>query len=179
MMPDRSSTLQRAVGTRALPSKRVSVSPDKLPIILLGSFDDALRGGAPSAEGRNEGAVLAAQDHYVRVRLVEVVVELGKPELFHLFSSPVRHQEEGSATRGVGRRSPPDPPARTAVGAHPRSARPPPRAPLLRSDPPPCRAGPFAPLSCGGRPPSLAFPRVHLLAASWLVATHSRRWARS
>ena len=72
------------LGTRALPSKRVSVSPDKLPIILLGSFDDALRGGAPCAEGRNEGAVLAAQHHYVWVRLVKVIVELWKPALFYL-----------------------------------------------------------------------------------------------
>ena len=43
------------LGTRALLTKRVSVSPDKLPIILLGSLDDALRGGTPYAEGRNEG----------------------------------------------------------------------------------------------------------------------------
>ena len=128
-------------------------------------------------EGCHERAVLAAQDHYVWVRVVEVVVELGEQQLFHLSSSPFRHKEEGSATRGVGRGFPPDPPARTAAGARPGSARLPPRAPLPRSDPRPCRLGPFAPLSCGGRSHSLACSRVHLVA-SWLVP-HSRRWARS
>jgi hypothetical protein len=39
---------------------------------------------APSrAEGRHERAVLAAQDHYVWVRLVEVVVELGEERYFY------------------------------------------------------------------------------------------------
>jgi len=67
-----------------LTKKRVSVSPDKLPIILLGGFDDTLLGGTPRAEARHERAVLAAQDNYVRVRLLEVVVALGKPEPFPL-----------------------------------------------------------------------------------------------
>jgi hypothetical protein len=63
-----------------------SISLDELPIVLLGGFDDALPGETTCAEGCHEGAVLAAQSHYVWVRLVEVVVELGKPELFRLYS---------------------------------------------------------------------------------------------
>jgi hypothetical protein len=58
-------------------AKRAGMSPDKLPIISLSGFDDALLGGTPCAEGSHERAVLATQDHYVWVRLVEVVVELG------------------------------------------------------------------------------------------------------
>jgi hypothetical protein len=68
----------------AFTAKRVRMSPDKLLVILFSSFDDALSGGTPRAEGCHEGAILTAQNHYVWVRLVEVVVELGKPELLHL-----------------------------------------------------------------------------------------------
>ena len=53
----------------------------QLPIVLLGSFNDALLGCASGAEGGHQGVVLAAQDHYVGVGLVQVVVELGKVEL--------------------------------------------------------------------------------------------------
>jgi hypothetical protein len=60
------------------------VSLDKLPTILLSGFEDALLGGTPCAESCHERAVLAAQDHYVWIRLVEEVVELGKAELFYL-----------------------------------------------------------------------------------------------
>ena len=145
----------------------VRVVPDPLPDPTSNSGADATMPSISLALSATWvcSAVLAAQDHYVWVRVVEVVVELGKEQLFHLSSSPFRHKEEGSATRGVGRGFPPDPPARTAAGVRPGSARPPPRAPLPRSDPPPCRAGPFAPLSCGGWSPSLACPRVHIAAS--------------
>ena len=90
------------------------MSPDKLLVIFLSGFDDALSGGTRRAEGCHEGVVLTAQDNYVRARLVEVVAERGKPELLHL--SSFRHLEE-SATRVVGRRSPPGRRARKAAGA--------------------------------------------------------------
>src|SRR5215212_5853133 len=170
--PGLSAPLSVAVSSN---SRKVRVGLEQPPVVLLGGLHDALPGSPSRAEGGHERAFLAAQDHYVWVRLVYVVDELGEQQLFHLSSSPFRHKEEGSATRGVGRGFPPDPPARTAAGARPGSARPPPRAPLPRSDPRPCRLGPFAPLSCGGRSHSLACPRVHLVA-SWLVP-HSRRWA--
>ncbi len=38
--------------------------------------------------GSHKRAVLTTRDHYVRVRLVVVVVELGKPEFFHLSLAP-------------------------------------------------------------------------------------------
>jgi hypothetical protein len=85
----------------ARPSELV-MSPDKLLVILLSGFDDALYGGTRRAEGCHEGVVLTAQDNYVRARLVEVVAERGKPELLHLSSFRFRHPEE-SATRVVGR----------------------------------------------------------------------------
>ena len=51
------------------------------PIVFLRGLDDSLLGGAPGAEGCRERVVLTTQDHYVRVRLVYVVVKLGKEEL--------------------------------------------------------------------------------------------------
>jgi hypothetical protein len=73
----------RAQALLALPTKRVSMRLDKFPVILPGGFDDALSGGPTCAEGCHEQAVLAAQDCYFWVRLVKVVVEPGKPVLFH------------------------------------------------------------------------------------------------
>src|SRR3712207_4048821 len=140
------------------------MSLHKPTLILISGCDDALLGGTPRAEGSHKRAVLAPEDRQVRVRLVEVVAELGKSELFHLACSSFGRQE-GSATRGVGRRPPPGPPARTAAACRPQSARPPPRALLPRNDPPPCRPGPCAALSCGALAPSLACPRVRLAAS--------------
>src|SRR5687768_2376745 len=87
-----------------------SMSLDELPIILPGGFIDALSGGAHCAEGCHERAVLAAQENYVWIRLVDVVVELGKPELFHLLLSPPtreRHQGLGGeiSSRSSGQNS--------------------------------------------------------------------------
>src|SRR5215208_4190371 len=161
-----SAALSVAVSSKA---QKVRVGLHQPPVVLLGGLYDALLSSPSYAEGGHERTVLAAQDHYVRVRLVKVVVERGKAELFHLSSFCFRDPEE-SATRVEGRRSPPAPPARTADSVDPESARPRLRTLLPRSDPPPCRAGPFAPLSCSGRSPSLACPRVHL-AASWLETT--------
>src|SRR5919112_6776848 len=76
----------------------LSMRLDKFPIILPGSFNDALSGGPTCAEGCHERAVLAAQDCYFWVRLVKVVVELGKPVLFHpqlLLSRPRRERHQG------------------------------------------------------------------------------------
>jgi hypothetical protein len=61
--------------------QRVCVLLKQGRVVLLGGLDYAFRGCSPRAEGAHEGAVLAAQDHYVRVGLVQVVVELGKVEL--------------------------------------------------------------------------------------------------
>jgi hypothetical protein len=66
-----------------LPAKRVSLSANKPPIVFLGGLDDAFLGGSLRTEAGHQGAILTAQDHYVRVRLVEVIVKLGKSELFH------------------------------------------------------------------------------------------------
>jgi hypothetical protein len=74
----------RAQALLAHQTKRVGMSLDELPIVLPGGFIDALSGGTTGAEGCHERAVLAAQDHYVWVRLVKIVVELGKSALFHL-----------------------------------------------------------------------------------------------
>jgi hypothetical protein len=79
------------------------MSPDKLPIIFLGGLDDALLGGSSRAEAGYEGAILTTQYGNIRVRLVEVVVELGQPEFSHVSSSRFVHPEEVSATRVVGR----------------------------------------------------------------------------
>ena len=43
------------------------VNPDELPVVFLGSLDDARLGGAPRAEGGHEGAVLAAKHQDVGV----------------------------------------------------------------------------------------------------------------
>ena len=45
---------------------------------MLGDLDDAFSVGSHGAEGCHEGAVVAAQDEHVGVRLVQVVVELGQ-----------------------------------------------------------------------------------------------------
>src|SRR5918993_1805486 len=57
---------------------KVRVGLDQPPVVLLGGLRDALPRGPYCAEGCHERAVLAAQDHYVWVRLVQVVVELGE-----------------------------------------------------------------------------------------------------
>jgi hypothetical protein len=106
--PGLSAPLSGAVSSN---TQKVRGGLDQPPVALLGDLHDALPPGPSGAEGCHERAVLAAQDHYVWVRLLYVVVELGEEQLFHLSSSPFRHQEEGSATRGVGRGFPPDPPA--------------------------------------------------------------------
>src|SRR3712207_6556931 len=129
------------------------MSPDKLPIVLLGGLDNALLGCPSRAQASYQGAILTTQDHYVWVRLVEVVAKLGKPGLFHLSSSPFRPPEEVSATKVVGKQPLPDPPAGTAAVARLGSARPRPRALLPRSNPRPCQPDLCAALSCGGRPP--------------------------
>ena len=54
------------------------VIPHELPVILPSRFDDALPRSATRAEGSHKRVVLATEDHYVRIRLVEVVVERGK-----------------------------------------------------------------------------------------------------
>ena len=62
------------------------------PIVFLGGLDDALLGSSLSAEGCHEGVVLAAQDHYVRARLLKVVDERVNVELlrtgFHVLLTP-------------------------------------------------------------------------------------------
>jgi hypothetical protein len=58
------------------------VSLEKLPTILLSGFEDALLGGTSCAESCHERAVLTAQDHYVWIRLVKIVVEREKHEFF-------------------------------------------------------------------------------------------------
>ena len=62
----------------------VRVLPDQRRVVLSGGFDDAFPRGPFRAEGGHEGAVLATQDEYVGVRLVQVVAERGKekPLLF-------------------------------------------------------------------------------------------------
>jgi hypothetical protein len=69
---------------RSFGTKRVSVSLDKLSTILLSGFEDALLSGTSCAESCHERAILAAQDDYVWIRLVEVVAERWKLELFYL-----------------------------------------------------------------------------------------------
>src|ERR671921_338638 len=86
--PRRTSSKQlgRIVGSLSgltLTKKWVSVSPDKLPTILPSCFEDVLLGGTPCAESCHERAILAAQDHDVWIRLVKIVVERRKLEVFH------------------------------------------------------------------------------------------------
>src|SRR3712207_839333 len=59
---------------------------DQGPIVFHSGLADALLGGCLGAEGRYEGAILAAQDQDIRVRLVQVVVELGKLSLLPTFA---------------------------------------------------------------------------------------------
>src|SRR5215204_570120 len=59
-------------------TQMVRVGLHQPPVVLLGGLHDALPRGPSCAEGGHERAVLAAQDHYVWVRLVQVVVELGE-----------------------------------------------------------------------------------------------------
>ncbi len=85
----------------------------------LRSFGDALAGGTSRAEGCRKRAVPAAQEHYVRVRLVEVVVKRGKNNYpVHItLSRPCR---AGTATKkAVAALSPPGHQARTADAARP------------------------------------------------------------
>ena len=53
---------------------------DQPPVVFLCGLHDTLPGGPPGAEGGHELDVLAAQDNYVWVRLVYVVVELGEEQ---------------------------------------------------------------------------------------------------
>src|SRR5918995_1021421 len=76
--PGLSAPLSAAVSSK---TQMVRFSLDQPPVVLLGSLHDALPGSPSRAEGCHERAVLAAQDHYVRVRLVKVVVELRKEAL--------------------------------------------------------------------------------------------------
>src|SRR5687768_18450464 len=84
-----SDSLRRGVlGSPAAP--RSTASPlrqpmllEQGPVVLPRRLHDALLSDTPSAEGRNERTVLAAQDDHVGVRLVEVVVELGEHLLAH------------------------------------------------------------------------------------------------
>src|SRR5215208_1003423 len=76
-----SAPVSFAVSSKA---QRVRVGFDQPSEILLGGLYDALPRGPLRAEGCHERTVLAAQDHYVRVRFVQVVVKLRKAELFHL-----------------------------------------------------------------------------------------------
>src|SRR5215210_4925428 len=70
---------------------------DQPPVVFLCGLHDTLPGGPPGAEGGHERAVRAAQDNYVWVRLVYVVVELGE-EQFVLTHSPANASRGGSAT---------------------------------------------------------------------------------
>jgi hypothetical protein len=54
---------------------------EEFTVVFLGGFEDTRPGGAPSAEGRYERAVLAAQHQDIGVRVVQVVLELGEQEL--------------------------------------------------------------------------------------------------
>jgi hypothetical protein len=58
------------------------MNPNEFPIVFLRCIDEALLGDTPGAEGCHKGVVLTPQDHYVRVRLVKVVVELRKEALW-------------------------------------------------------------------------------------------------
>src|SRR5215217_6350946 len=74
-------------------AQKVRVGLHQPPVVLLGGFHDTLPRGSPSAEGGHKRPVLAAQHHYVRVRLVQVVVELGEQWLIlHALSSQPRRQ---------------------------------------------------------------------------------------
>jgi len=55
---------------------------EKLPTIFLSGFENTLLGGTSCAESCHEPAVLTAQDHYVGIRPVKIVVERGNLELF-------------------------------------------------------------------------------------------------
>src|SRR5215216_6272570 len=71
----------------------LSVRLEQPPVVLPGGLHETLTRGSPSAEGGHKRAVLAAQHHYVRVRLVQIVVELGEQWLIlHAFSSQPRCQ---------------------------------------------------------------------------------------
>jgi hypothetical protein len=76
-----SAALSVAVSSKA---QRIRVGLHQPPVVLLGGLYDALLSSPSCAEGCHERPVLAAQDHYVWVRLVKEVVELGKAELFQL-----------------------------------------------------------------------------------------------
>src|SRR5215204_5707802 len=70
-----SAPLSVAVSSKA---QKVHVGLHQPQVVLLGGLHDTLRGSPSCAEGSHERAVvLAAQYDYVRVRLVQVVVELG------------------------------------------------------------------------------------------------------
>jgi hypothetical protein len=55
-----------------------SMLPEEVAVVFLGGLHEALPGCPRCAEGGREGAVLATQVENVRVRLIQVVVELRK-----------------------------------------------------------------------------------------------------
>ena len=81
-----------------LKGARVLLEQD--PVVLAGGVDYSLLGKTPSAEGRDEGAVLAAQHDDVGVRLVQVLFELGNFRLSH--SVGPRGKAVAWPTRPVG-----------------------------------------------------------------------------
>jgi len=60
------------------------MNPKEFPIVFLRCIDEALLGDTPGTEDCHKGGVLTPQDHYVRVRLVQVVVELRKEDLWRV-----------------------------------------------------------------------------------------------
>src|SRR5215204_3741392 len=79
-MPRPDHAVLRAVSLLVVVFSKVQgacVHLDQLEVVLLGGLRDAFTRSPPSAEGGNKRTVLAAQCDYVRVRLVDVLVELG------------------------------------------------------------------------------------------------------
>src|SRR5215211_2367310 len=75
------------------------------PVVLLGGFEYALLRSPTCAECGHKRAVLTAQDDYVRVRLVQVVVELGKLLLLYAYSPPNHRRRSLAALLGGVRSS--------------------------------------------------------------------------
>src|SRR5215212_9695364 len=83
------SSRRSSFGRRPLEGQGgLRVGLDHLPVVRLGGLQDTLPRGPLSAEGGHKRAVLAAQDHYVWIRLVQVVAELWKPSLYHPHHAP-------------------------------------------------------------------------------------------
>src|SRR5215211_4104522 len=74
-VPGLSAPLSVVISSKA---QNVRVGLHQPQEVLLGGLEDALRGSPSCAEGGHKRAVvLAVQYDYVRVRLVQIVVELG------------------------------------------------------------------------------------------------------